>query len=83
MVAISQKSAAEGSAQPNTLQASVIHRVYGTAVLRYDCSANAEPMAKHSEGVNSRACFGLKTAPANAWGLAARDMLYITVYITV
>jgi hypothetical protein len=71
MVEISQNKAALGSAQPNTLQASVIHKVYGTDSLRCACSASALAMARHSEGVSSRACLGLRTAPAKVCGLAA------------
>ena len=77
VLAISQKRAADGSAQPRTLHASVIHNVYGTAVLRYDCSANADAMARHKDGVSSLACFGLKTAPAKACGLAVNVILLL------
>lgn len=75
MVAISQKSAADGSAQPKTRQASVIQTVYGTEERFFreeDAfkSAKAEAICKHKVGVNSKACFGDRTAPVKACDLA-------------
>lgn len=76
---ISQNKAAEGSPHPRTRQASVIHNVYGTAIFLYDCSAKAVAIAKHSDGVISRACFGDRTAPAKAWDLAVNVIPSIVI----
>ena len=75
MVAISQKSAALGSAQPRTLQASVIQTVYGMIALREKSLLRADAIARQRPGVNSRACLGDSTAPPNAWGLAVNITL--------